>query len=128
MSTALDLASAGAANLKQPYEEILKSGSDGSWVLYTYAGAGSNELRVQSEGTEGVDEMKEELSESRVQYGFVRLTDSNSGLPKFVLLGWVSGVVFRIANAVVVRRVGSRTAQGPIYVAPEPSGQDATGN
>lgn len=35
--------------------------------------------------------MVEELNSGKVMYGFCRVKDPNSGLPKYVLINWVSG-------------------------------------
>lgn len=40
--------------------------------------------------TEGeLSELIEEFNEGKVQFAFVKVKDSNSGLAKFVLIGWV---------------------------------------
>lgn len=39
----------------------------------------------------GLEEMVEELNSGKVMYGFCRVKDPNSGLPKYVLINWVSG-------------------------------------
>lgn len=41
-------------------------------------------------GSGGLDEMEDEWSDGKVMWGFVRVKDANSGLPKFVLINWVS--------------------------------------
>lgn len=38
----------------------------------------------------GLEEMVEELNSGKVMYGFCRVKDPNSGLPKYVLINWVS--------------------------------------
>lgn len=43
-------------------------------------------------GTDGgLEEMVEELNSGKVMYAFCRVKDPNSGLPKYVLVNWVSG-------------------------------------
>ena len=39
----------------------------------------------------GLEEMVEELNSGKVMYAFCRVKDPNSGLPKYVLINWVSG-------------------------------------
>lgn len=39
----------------------------------------------------GLEEMVEELNSGKVMYAFCRVKDPNSGLPKYVLVNWVSG-------------------------------------
>jgi hypothetical protein len=36
----------------------------------------------------------EEFSDGRIQFGFVKVRDPNTGLPKCVLVGWVSGLFY----------------------------------
>lgn len=38
----------------------------------------------------GLEEMVEELNSGKVMYAFCRVKDPNSGLPKYVLINWVS--------------------------------------
>lgn len=37
----------------------------------------------------------EDFSEGRVQFAFVKVKDPNTTLPKYVLIGWVSGESLR---------------------------------
>lgn len=48
----------------------------------------------------GLEEMVEELNSGKVMYAFCRVKDPNSGLPKYVLVNWVSwdGDVWDIPN------------------------------
>uniref|UniRef100_A0A673T885 Drebrin-like protein n=1 Tax=Suricata suricatta TaxID=37032 RepID=A0A673T885_SURSU len=56
-------------------------------ALFTYEG-NSNDIRVAGTGEGGLEEMVEELNSGKVMYGFCRVKDPNSGLPKFVLINW----------------------------------------
>ncbi|XP_023796624.1 drebrin-like protein isoform X2 [Cyanistes caeruleus] len=56
-------------------------------ALFTYEG-NSNDLRVAGSGDGGLEEMVEELNSGKVMYGFCRVKDPNSGLPKYVLVNW----------------------------------------
>lgn len=38
----------------------------------------------------GLEELVEELNSGKVMYAFCRVQDPNSGLPKYVLINWVS--------------------------------------
>lgn len=45
--------------------------------------------------TEGeLSELIEEFNEGKVQFAFVKVKDSNSGLAKFVLIGWVRRLIY----------------------------------
>lgn len=37
-----------------------------------------------------LEELIEEFNDGKVQFAFVKVKDPNSGLPKFVLIAWVS--------------------------------------
>ncbi|TRZ16013.1 hypothetical protein HGM15179_011087 [Zosterops borbonicus] len=83
---ALNLAKNGRA-LQEAYGSVVAAGSPTDWVLFTYEG-NSNDLRVAGSGDGGLEEMVEELNSGKVMYGFCRVKDPNSGLPKYVLVNW----------------------------------------
>lgn len=41
----------------------------------------------------GLEELVEELNSGKVMYAFCRVQDPNSGLPKYVLINWVSAAL-----------------------------------
>lgn len=45
-------------------------------------------VKVQSTGEGELSELIEEFNDGKVQFAFVKVKDSNSGLAKFVLIGW----------------------------------------
>ncbi|XP_038016429.1 drebrin-like protein isoform X3 [Motacilla alba alba] len=83
---ALNLAKNGRA-LQEAYGSVVAAGSRTDWALFTYEG-NSNDLRVAGSGEGGLEEMVEELNSGKVMYGFCRVKDPNSGLPKYVLVNW----------------------------------------
>ncbi|XP_027590556.1 drebrin-like protein isoform X1 [Pipra filicauda] len=83
---ALNLAKNGRA-LQEAYGSVVAPGSATDWALFTYEG-NSNDLRVAGSGDGGLEEMVEELNSGKVMYGFCRVKDPNSGLPKYVLVNW----------------------------------------
>ncbi|KAM7028529.1 drebrin-like protein [Acridotheres tristis] len=83
---ALNLAKNGRA-LQEAYGSVVATGSSTDWALFTYEG-NSNDLRVAGSGDGGLEEMVEELNSGKVMYGFCRVKDPNSGLPKYVLVNW----------------------------------------
>ncbi|XP_068030662.1 drebrin-like protein isoform X3 [Anomalospiza imberbis] len=83
---ALNLAKNGRA-LQEAYGSVVAAGSRTDWALFTYEG-NSNDLRVAGSGDGGLEEMVEELNSGKVMYGFCRVKDPNSGLPKYVLVNW----------------------------------------
>ncbi|KAJ5257434.1 hypothetical protein N7524_008990 [Penicillium chrysogenum] len=70
----------------------------GQWVVYSVStplvsafqqdGGKESVLKVQSTGEGELADLIEEFSEGRVQFAYVKVTDSNTGLPKNVLIGW----------------------------------------
>ncbi|KAJ5159228.1 Dynamin [Penicillium coprophilum] len=70
----------------------------GQWAVYSVStplvsafqqDAGKESvLKVQSTGEGELADLIEEFSEGRVQFAYVKVTDSNTGLPKNVLIGW----------------------------------------
>ncbi|KAF8507300.1 hypothetical protein BU17DRAFT_57574 [Hysterangium stoloniferum] len=68
------------------YQSIV-DGTDIDWMLLTYD-KGSNDLKVQGQGSGGLEELGEQFSDGRIQYAFVRVEDPNTQLPKFVQINW----------------------------------------
>ncbi|KGO67520.1 Neutrophil cytosol factor 2 p67phox [Penicillium italicum] len=70
----------------------------GQWAVYSVStplvsafqqdGGKESVLKVQSTGEGELADLIEEFSEGRVQFAYVKVTDSNTGLPKNVLIGW----------------------------------------
>ncbi|XP_053464404.1 drebrin-like protein [Nycticebus coucang] len=73
--------------LQEAYGRVVTEKSPINWALFTYEG-NSNDIRVAGTGEGGLEEMVEELNSGKVMYGFCRVKDPNSGLPKFVLINW----------------------------------------
>uniref|UniRef100_A0A8D1FA66 Drebrin like n=1 Tax=Sus scrofa TaxID=9823 RepID=A0A8D1FA66_PIG len=109
---AVNLSRNGPA-LQDAYMRVVDEKSPTDWALFTYEG-NSNDIRVAGTGEGGLEEMAEELNSGKVMYAFCRVKDPNSGLPKFVLINWVStmagflkGSVYQKTNAVSeIKRVG----------------------
>ncbi|OCB86325.1 hypothetical protein A7U60_g6639 [Sanghuangporus baumii] len=74
------------ADILKAYQDVLnQNGID--WALFTYD-KGTNDLKLQSSGDGGLEELQDEFSDGRIQYAFVRVKDSNTELPKFVQINW----------------------------------------
>ncbi|KAH0545038.1 hypothetical protein FGG08_000809 [Glutinoglossum americanum] len=52
------------------------------------AGGKESVLKVQSTGEGELADLIDELSDGRIQFAFVKVKDTNTALPKFVLIGW----------------------------------------
>ncbi|XP_014823623.1 PREDICTED: drebrin-like protein B, partial [Poecilia mexicana] len=85
---AVNLSKNGSA-LMAAYKKVVDAKSDTDWALFTYEG-NSNDLRLAETGGGGLEELVEELNSGKVMYAFCRVPDPNSGLPKYVLINWVS--------------------------------------
>ncbi|XP_005167397.1 drebrin-like b isoform X6 [Danio rerio] len=83
---AVNLSKNGPA-LTAAYNEVVGEKSETNWVLFTYEG-NTNDIRLAEKGDGGLEEMVEELNSGKVMYGFCRVKDPNSGLPKYVLINW----------------------------------------
>lgn len=44
----------------------------------------------------GLEELADELNSGKIMYAFCRVTDPNTGLPKFVFINWVSNIFIYI--------------------------------
>lgn len=53
---------------------------------------------VPAEGE--LEDLIEEFNDGKVQFAFVKVKDPNSGLPKFVLIAWVSLTVLFINRSI----------------------------
>jgi len=87
--------------LKATYEEVRSDANDTNWVLYGYEG--NNKIVKQAAGAGGLDELKAELKEDQVQYGYLRVVsgDSESKRAKFVFISWVGERVGPLKRAKV---------------------------
>uniref|UniRef100_A0A3B3T2B6 ADF-H domain-containing protein n=1 Tax=Paramormyrops kingsleyae TaxID=1676925 RepID=A0A3B3T2B6_9TELE len=83
---AVNLSKNGAA-LTAAYKDVVDEKSQTNWALFTYEG-NTNDIRLAEKGEGGLEELVEELSSGKVMYGFCRVQDPNSGLPKYVLINW----------------------------------------
>lgn len=45
-------------------------------------------LKLVGSGEGGIEEMAEDLNSSKIQYAYCRVLDSNTNLPKYVLINW----------------------------------------
>ncbi|KAG8631277.1 hypothetical protein KVT40_000417 [Elsinoe batatas] len=103
----LNLSANGPA-IKNSYQKIVdapapsgaaaSSATYGQWALFTVqaplASAFQNDsskesvLKVQTTGEGELVDLIQDFSDGRIQFAFVKVKDSNSGLPKSVLIAW----------------------------------------
>ncbi|OLL24577.1 Drebrin-like protein [Neolecta irregularis DAH-3] len=74
-------------DLRDSYERIRNGDENIAWALYSYE-KHSNDLRVLETGQGGIAEFIDDFSDGKIMYAFSRVIDPNSGLSKFVLIGW----------------------------------------
>ena len=82
MSLQVNLA---APAIRDAYEKVLDGALDYAVLSYKKL---SNDLDVAASGKGSLDDVADELSDGKMQYAFVRVTDPNTRLPKFVLINW----------------------------------------
>ncbi|XP_064409120.1 drebrin isoform X2 [Latimeria chalumnae] len=68
-------------------EDILNTKSSTNWALFSYEK--SNDLKLTDSGAGGVEELAQRFNSRSVMYGFCRVKDPKTGLPRFVLISWV---------------------------------------
>jgi len=78
------------AKLLAAWNDVMNEKSSTDWALFGYDGH-SNTLKVVSTGDSGLVELSEDLNSNKIMYGFCRLLDPKTELPKYVLINWVSG-------------------------------------
>ncbi|XP_071089460.1 drebrin-like protein B isoform X1 [Haliotis cracherodii] len=74
-------------SLQKAYNDVVNDKSDTAWAVFGYEG-NSPVLKVYETGEGGVEEMTEELNSGKIMYGYCRVTDPNTDLPKYVLVNW----------------------------------------
>lgn len=56
-------------------------------ALFGYEGQ-TNDLKVVSTGSGGIEELTEDLNSGKIMYAFVKVNDTKTSLPKCVLINW----------------------------------------
>jgi outer membrane biosynthesis protein TonB len=70
------------------FREVQNEKSSTTWAVFGYVPK-TNKLKLDSTGTGDIDELREELSDGKVQYAAYRVMDEKSGLGKVVFINWV---------------------------------------
>uniref|UniRef100_A0A182S8R0 Drebrin-like protein n=1 Tax=Anopheles maculatus TaxID=74869 RepID=A0A182S8R0_9DIPT len=58
-----------------------------NWALFGYEGQ-TNVLKLQETGEDGISELAAELNSGKIQYAFLRVDNSETGIAKFVFINW----------------------------------------
>ena len=101
--------SANGPSISKSYQSIISapppsgpaasSSTYGQWAVFAVSAplasafqqdSGNKEsvLKVQSTGEGELVDLVEEFSDGRIQFAYVKIKDSNTGLPKYALIGW----------------------------------------
>jgi len=73
--------------LLKAWKDVSNEDSSTDWVVLGYEGK-TFELKVVDTGEDGLEEMVDSLSGSKIMYAYCRVKDPNTGLPKFVFINW----------------------------------------
>ncbi|KAF9051579.1 ADF-like domain-containing protein [Panaeolus papilionaceus] len=74
------------------YQEVRNDKSETNWLLLDYESERSDKLKLTRTGTGGLDELTDNLDESKASYAYVRVSYSNdkeSKREKFILVIWI---------------------------------------
>ncbi|KAJ2110348.1 actin binding protein [Coemansia sp. RSA 922] len=104
MSSNLDL-SAHANEIESTHQRIVGNDRSISWAVYGFD-RGGNALNVQAQGGGGLEDLADEFDDGKVQFGFVRVEDPNTRLPKFVFISWCGQGVPVFRKGLVSSQVG----------------------
>ncbi|XP_040571864.1 drebrin-like protein [Lepeophtheirus salmonis] len=74
------------AEMQKAWKEVLENGET-DWALYGYKD-NSNVLKLIGTGTEGVEEMKEDLNANEIMYAFIRVSLKTDPVPRYAFINW----------------------------------------
>jgi len=85
-----DLVFGDEAAAKGAFNDVRANDTATNWCLFTYSDSKKNTLELVGSGSGGIEELKQHLSETKMFYGLVRVTDKidNSVTIKFVFIIW----------------------------------------
>uniref|UniRef100_A0A182JDQ0 Uncharacterized protein n=1 Tax=Anopheles atroparvus TaxID=41427 RepID=A0A182JDQ0_ANOAO len=69
------------------WKAVVDRKSATNWALFGYEGQ-SNVLKLQETGEDGICELAAELNSGKIQYAFLRIDNSETGIAKFVFINW----------------------------------------
>ena len=75
------------AEMQTAWKKVCDANSGTDWALFGYEGT-SFTLKLLSTGSDGLDELKDDLNANKIMYAFIRVNDPKTSLPKFVFLHW----------------------------------------
>jgi len=99
------------AAAKQAFANVRSNERPENWLLLTYSDSAKNTLDLVGSGSNGIEELKSHLSDSKYSYGLLRVTDKidNSVTVKFVFIVWCGEKVPFVKKAQITTHKGSVT-------------------
>ena len=79
---------------QEAWKDVTNVNSSTNWALFGYEGQ-TNILTLVGKGEDGIDELIEDLNPSKIMYGFLRVEDPKTSLPKYVILNWQVCIVYQ---------------------------------
>jgi len=87
--------------IREALKEFRSDSSDINWVLFGYEGGNSNTIVLLGKGTNGTNELVDNLTDEIVAYGLVRIVEKidNSNTVKFAFINWTGDNIPRMLRA-----------------------------
>ncbi|KDQ07345.1 hypothetical protein BOTBODRAFT_192474 [Botryobasidium botryosum FD-172 SS1] len=86
------MADVSSEDISQAYQDVRSDKSDTNWLLLKYQSDKIDTLTLVGTGSQGLEEMKNHVSDSEVMFGYARIVYSNdkeSKREKFILVVWI---------------------------------------
>eukprot|EP00055_Hartaetosiga_balthica_P006428 m.20097 g.20097 ORF g.20097 m.20097 type:complete len:328 (-) comp5217_c0_seq1:1641-2624(-) len=77
--------STNSAEIKAAKDAVCSDDNSVTWAIFGYKG---DTLKVVDQDNTDLEEFLEEFEGSKIQYGFIKVTDPNQAVDKFVLINW----------------------------------------
>jgi len=87
--------------IKDAIQDVRNDKTHTNWVLLTYQGENTNDVKLLGKGDGGINELISRLHDENVGYGLVRLVEKfdDSDTVKFVFIHWVGEKIHRMLRA-----------------------------
>ncbi|KAH8101130.1 actin depolymerizing protein [Cristinia sonorae] len=86
------MADVTAPEIEQAYRDVRDDKSETNWLLLDYEDARSDKLVLTATGSGGLEELREQLDDSKASFAYARVQYSNdkeSTREKFILVIWI---------------------------------------
>ncbi|KAM7198474.1 hypothetical protein V8F33_004980 [Rhypophila sp. PSN 637] len=105
------MSGADSPEILAAYDDVRSDKSPTNWLLISYSAATGNQLVLTKTGTGGLEELANELDDTQVQYGYVRVeyaNDAESKRVKFAVVIWIGN------GAKVMRKARASIESGAV--------------